>query len=1348
MAVFLNYCDADTGKSFTALLDKALTDCGISTTFSLTQQKPPPPPRDTEKAIGECEVFIAVFSPNYAFSVSSLDNLSYVLSLPRRRTILPVFYDVDPYHVRWQNGPFERAFEDHKNKKTMQGWRNALKEVADLSGWVNKDYRVEAKLVRKLVKHVSTNLERKAPMHIADHPVGLESRIADVMGLLDIDNVESRIIGIHGMGGIGKTTLAKAVYNKIRSSFQGSCFLSDVRESSKTNNGVVDLQKQLLKELFNESEPSIYNVDGGINVIKNRIGSKKVLVIIDDVDSEKQLENLAINRDGYHKGSRIIITARDEHVLNVKKRVDESHIYKLKELDGTESLQLFCWCAFGMDEPKQEYANLSKDVVSTVDGLPLALEVLGSFLFDKTLEEWDEAVKNLKPISEKDVIPTLKISFDDLNEETKQVFLDIACFFIGQDRDYTINIWKGCGFPPLLTIRKLLQRSLIKITDKNELWMHDQLRDMGRRIVELENLDAPGERSRLWSEEEVIDVLKNNKGTKKVRGINILDTIEIETQAFKSMTNLKLLDICDASLNGSFKYISSELVWLRWQGCPLQYLLLDGFSHEKLVILDFSFSDFVLDLSNNNVKPLFPKLQSLHLNNCDNLEGIPDCSLYPNLEKLMLAQCLKLKELPDSLGSLAKLKELDVDQCPNLIRFPPSMRRMRSLRYLRMASVAIATLPDDFGRLSNLEELDMSWCSRLKELPKNFGSLTSLRILKIRNINLILSTLSGCSSLEELDASDCNLEGLKPDDFEKLSSLKVLNLLEIDFQGLPISLRGLSQLEILCVPSCKQLVAIPELPTGLKALDASGCESLQTIPNLSHLSKLEHLNINDCEQLVAVPELPTSLNHLATCGCKSVRKILNLSHLSNLERLYVSNCEKLSAIQDLPTNLKILMASKCISLETIPKLSLISKLEHLDVSNCKKLSAIQDLPTNLKILNASECVSLELIPNLSHLSKLEKLDVSDCEKLSAIEDLPTTLEFLKASNCRSLETIPKLSHLSKLQHLDVSDCEKLLAIEDLPTTLKILKASNCRSLETIPKLAHLSKLQDLDVSDCEKLLAIEDLPTTLKILKASNCIRLVIISNLSHHSQLEEFDLRNCKRMTKIQGVGGLKCLRKLYLSGCSPHVWRGQNLAKEMFTSLVQLSVPGSKVPNWFACKCTPRCSLIQDGEMLQQVSCALPRPSHAGRRIKEIMVCLVIYVHHSSYTRNRHVVGLWIKREDETLPQIPLQIYPVTNLNQNEIYFYRFREGQYYGNRKFWLEDGDEIEVEYDPIQCRCQAADVDEPTECEDQVEDIEELRASSLRLPCVRLKKVGIHFIYESEDTEDSTEEKLANFFNSL
>ncbi|ERN15267.1 hypothetical protein AMTR_s00056p00219240 [Amborella trichopoda] len=124
MAVFLNLCDEDTGKSFTAHLNKALIDSAISTFFfSPTQQLP----TTIQRAIERCE-------------------LSYLLSLPRATLVLPVFYDVELSHVRWQKGPFDGAFVDHQNKNgideaTMQRWRNALKDIADLPGWEMKNYR-------------------------------------------------------------------------------------------------------------------------------------------------------------------------------------------------------------------------------------------------------------------------------------------------------------------------------------------------------------------------------------------------------------------------------------------------------------------------------------------------------------------------------------------------------------------------------------------------------------------------------------------------------------------------------------------------------------------------------------------------------------------------------------------------------------------------------------------------------------------------------------------------------------------------------------------------------------------------------------------------------------------------------------------------------------------------------------------------------------------------------------------------------------------------------------------------------------------------------------------------------
>ncbi|KAL4203237.1 hypothetical protein AMTRI_Chr01g103010 [Amborella trichopoda] len=358
MAVFLNFCDQDTGNTFTAHLSKSLIDSGITNFFFSHTRKQP---SDIQRAIEECEVFIAIFSCNYASSFFCLDQLSYLLKLPRRVPILPVFYNVEPSDVGRQKGPFEGAFEDHKNnncfdEETLQKSRNGLNEVAEFSGWDMKNYRAEANLVNKLIEHVSAKLERRTPLHVADHPIGLDSRVGDVMELLHLNANGFRMIRIHGMGGIN--------FN-----FESSCFLSDVREGSQKNAGLVTFQKQLLRDLFNKKDPYINNVDRGINLIKNKIGSKKVLVVLDDIDHRKQLEKLVGERDWYCKGSRIIITTRDEHVLNVRNRVDEHHIYKLEVLDDTQSLQLFSWCAFGRDQPKQEYTPVSEDVVSTAGGL-------------------------------------------------------------------------------------------------------------------------------------------------------------------------------------------------------------------------------------------------------------------------------------------------------------------------------------------------------------------------------------------------------------------------------------------------------------------------------------------------------------------------------------------------------------------------------------------------------------------------------------------------------------------------------------------------------------------------------------------------------------------------------------------------------------------------------------------------------------------------------------------------------------------------------------------------------------------------------------------------------------------
>jgi tetraacyldisaccharide-1-P 4'-kinase len=129
---------------------------------------------------------------------------------------------------------------------------------------------------------------------------------------------DKRMVGIFRVGGIGKTTIVKAIYNLIAYQFEDSCFLANVRENSKQECGLVQLQETLLSEILDESSLKVLNVDRGINVIKQRLCSKRVLLILDDVDQLIQLETLSGERDWFGLGSRIIITTKDEHLLSIK----------------------------------------------------------------------------------------------------------------------------------------------------------------------------------------------------------------------------------------------------------------------------------------------------------------------------------------------------------------------------------------------------------------------------------------------------------------------------------------------------------------------------------------------------------------------------------------------------------------------------------------------------------------------------------------------------------------------------------------------------------------------------------------------------------------------------------------------------------------------------------------------------------------------------------------------------------------------------------------------------------------------------------------------------------------------
>ncbi|KAE8653008.1 hypothetical protein Csa_004568 [Cucumis sativus] len=187
---------------------------------------------------------------------------------------------------------------------------------------------------------------------------------------------------MYGIGGIGKTTLAKDLYNKIATQFERCCFLQDVRREASKQYGLVQLHETLLCEILKE-DLKVVNCDKGINIIRSRLCLKKVLIVFDDVDHHRQLEALVGELDWFGRGSKIIMLTRNGHLLS-SHGFDEKH--KIHELDQDHALVLFSWHALKKNHPSSSYIGLSESATNYCKGLSVALVVLGSFLREKILD--------------------------------------------------------------------------------------------------------------------------------------------------------------------------------------------------------------------------------------------------------------------------------------------------------------------------------------------------------------------------------------------------------------------------------------------------------------------------------------------------------------------------------------------------------------------------------------------------------------------------------------------------------------------------------------------------------------------------------------------------------------------------------------------------------------------------------------------------------------------------------------------------------------------------------------------------------------------------------------------------
>ncbi|XP_059067352.1 disease resistance protein RPV1-like [Cryptomeria japonica] len=1039
---------------------------------------------------------------------------------------------------------------------------------------------------------------------ISPQAVGIEEARTQVTKLLDMENKSVKVVVIYGQGGIGKTTLASAVFSNLDLKIYNICRVDMEQNCSEAD--LKSAQQQILDDLYDQ-KIQLRSLSEGREVLSKDFkehSSKPVFIFVDNALKQSDLEKLLpiTGLASLPPQSRILLTTRN---LNETRIILEGGVercpYLVASLPQEEAHKFLCKLALGDDQASFDPIVDINGLLQICQGIPLVLKMAGARLYEhaQSMPDCRNVVESLKSEllqGEEDDLSKRMVDFvyNRLKASCKEAFLDIVFFFCNWRRRRV-----ACSVGET-EFEELERAALVNISDEGRVNVHDIVKARGRMLS--------GVWERITDQQSLNDVLQDKERIKRTKGIVLVDeAFELEAD------HLNLMKICLRVLiltgrtrivNGECRGVFDNLRLVSLDNYN-NYSRMDVSKHPRLAAFilkydgDSNFPEFtgtipsslrymcIKDATLVNLTTTLSQNKSLHsltLRGCRGLDSLPKTiDNILALEKLSLKFCDSLVNLPYNFGKISCLKKLSLSSCSSLVSLPDSVGNLSSLNSLDLSSCSsLVSLPDSVGNLSSLNSLDLRYCSSLVSLPDSVGNLSSLNSLDLRYCSSLVSlpdSVGNLSSLNSLHLSFCSSLVSLPDSVGNLSSLNSLHLSFFSsLVSLPDSVGNLSSLNSLHLSLCSSLVSLPDSVgnlSSLNSLDLSSCSSLVSLPDsVGNLSSLNSLHLIFCSSLVSLLDSVgnlSSLNSLDLSSCSSLVSLPDsVGNLSSLKSLGLSSCSSLVSLPDSVGNLsslKSLYLSSCSSLVSLPdSVGNLSSLNSLDLRYCSSLVSLPDSVGNLSSLNSldlSSC-SVSLPDSVGNLSSLNSLHLSFCSSLVSLPDSVgnlSSLNSLRLSCCSSLVSLPdSVGNLSSLNSLDLSCCSSLVSLPDSVgnlSSLNSLDLSCCSSLVSLPdSVGNLSSLNSLDLSCCSSLVSLPDSVgnlSSLNSLDLSSCSSLVSLpDSVGNLSSLNSLDLSSCSSLVSLpDSVGNLSSLVYLYLIRCTQ-----LSLLPESFGNLASLEL------------------------------------------------------------------------------------------------------------------------------------------------------------------------------------------------